>query len=276
MRRVKQRATGRFLAVEGRSGSVGSSPLPDAGSCRLRRQENRAPQVGFAALPNLRRQVAPRAVLTNSPTGNGHAREDGNETDRRDCADFGPADEPDIQAPQGGRDERRGTGESRNDACQILMQAKGLVVKAPGDDSPDLIPVQVLKRMAVVCVRPSTQTRVMTNLQSERQHYDLVDIARQHGLADIKFIDDDLGRTASGTLARLPPPLTGPSDALIAWWRGGVVAWSCAGKVGAVLCLDASRLARKGRGWHHLPELCGRGRSPRPRPRRHLQSLSAR
>ena len=129
------------------------------------------------------------------------------------------------------------------------MQAKGLVVKAPGDDSPDLIPVQVLKRMAVVCVRPSTQTRVMTNLQSERQHYDLVDIARQHGLADIKFIDDDLGRTASGTLARLPPPLTGPSDALIAWWRGGVVAWSCAGKVGAVLCLDASRLARKGRGW---------------------------
>jgi hypothetical protein len=97
--------------------------------------------------------------------------------------------------------------------AQILVQAEGLVVKAPGDDSPDLIPVQVLKRMAVVCVRPSTQTRVMTNRQSQRQHCHLVDIARRHGLADIKFIDDDLGRTASGTLVRLPSPLTGPSDA---------------------------------------------------------------
>ena len=30
-----------------------------------------------------------------------------------------------------------------------------------------------------------------------------------------------------------------------------------AGKVGAVLCFDASRLARNGRDWHHLLELCG-------------------
>lgn len=36
-----------------------------------------------------------------------------------------------------------------------------------------------------------------------------------------------------------------------------VVAWLCAGKVGAVLCQDASRLARNGRDWHHLLELCG-------------------
>jgi DNA invertase Pin-like site-specific DNA recombinase len=36
-----------------------------------------------------------------------------------------------------------------------------------------------------------------------------------------------------------------------------LVAWSCAGKVGAVLCFDASRLARNGRDWHHLLELCG-------------------
>ncbi len=31
----------------------------------------------------------------------------------------------------------------------------------------------------------------------------------------------------------------------------------CAGTVGAVLCLEASRLARNGRDWHHLLELCG-------------------
>ena len=38
------------------------------------------------------------------------------------------------------------------------------------------------------------------------------------------------------------------------------IAWSralCAEQVGAVLCLDASRLARNGRDWHHLLELCG-------------------
>ena len=36
-----------------------------------------------------------------------------------------------------------------------------------------------------------------------------------------------------------------------------LVAWLCAGDVGAVLCFDASRLARNGRDWHHLLELCG-------------------
>ena len=36
-----------------------------------------------------------------------------------------------------------------------------------------------------------------------------------------------------------------------------LVAWLSAGEVGAVLCFDASRLARNGRDWHHLLELCG-------------------
>ena len=107
----------------------------------------------------------------------------------------------------------------------------------------DLIPTQLLKRKAVVYVRQSTQSQVMTNLESQRRQYDLVDIARQHGFVDIEVIDDDLGRSASGTVAR--PGF----DRL--------VAWLCAGKVGAVLCLDASRLARNGRDWHHLLELCG-------------------
>jgi DNA invertase Pin-like site-specific DNA recombinase len=35
------------------------------------------------------------------------------------------------------------------------------------------------------------------------------------------------------------------------------VAALCAGEIGAVLCFDASRLARNGRDWHHLLELCG-------------------
>src|SRR5881397_3948004 len=109
--------------------------------------------------------------------------------------------------------------------------------------STDLIPASVLKRKAVVYVRQSTQSQVMANLESQRRQYDLVDIARRHGFSDVEVIDDDLGRSASGTVAR--PGF----DRL--------VAWLCAGAVGAVICFDASRLARNGRDWHHLLELCG-------------------
>jgi excisionase family DNA binding protein len=107
----------------------------------------------------------------------------------------------------------------------------------------DLLPATVLKRKAVVYVRQSTQSQVMTNLESQRRQYDLVQVARERGFVDVEVIDDDLGRSASGTVAR--PGF----DRL--------VAWLCAGKVGAVLCFDASRLARNGRDWHHLLELCG-------------------
>src|ERR1700743_491707 len=101
----------------------------------------------------------------------------------------------------------------------------------------------ILRGKAVVYVGQSTQSQVMTNLESQRRQYDLVEIARQRGFVDVEVIDDDLGRSASGTGAR--PGF----DRL--------VAWPCAGKVGAVLCFDASRLARNGRDWHHLLELCG-------------------
>src|SRR6202163_4359183 len=109
--------------------------------------------------------------------------------------------------------------------------------------SSDLIPAAVLNRKAVVYVRQSTQSQVLTNLESQRRQYDLVEVARQRRFVDVEIIDDDLGRTASGAAER--PGF----DRL--------VADLCAGKVGAVLCLDASRLARNGRDWHHLLELCG-------------------
>src|SRR2546426_11196519 len=109
--------------------------------------------------------------------------------------------------------------------------------------SADLLPATVLRRKAVVYVRQSTPTQVQTNLESQRRQYDLVEEARRRGFVNIEVIDDDLGRSASGTVAR--PGF----DRL--------VAWLCAGEVGAVLCFDASRLARNGRDWHHLLELCG-------------------
>jgi excisionase family DNA binding protein len=109
--------------------------------------------------------------------------------------------------------------------------------------SADLLPAAVLKRKAVVYVRQSTPAQVQTNLESQRRQYDLVEVARQRGFRDIEVIDDDLGRSASGMVAR-------PGFERL-------VAGLCAGEVGAVLCFDASRLARNGRDWHHLLELCG-------------------
>src|SRR6201998_309237 len=110
-------------------------------------------------------------------------------------------------------------------------------------NNAELLPAVVLQRKAVVYVRQSTQAQVQMNLESQRRQYDLVGEARRLGFRDIEVIDDDLGRSASGTVAR-------PGFEKL-------VAWLCAGEVGAVLCLDAARLARNGRDWHHLLELCG-------------------
>ena len=107
----------------------------------------------------------------------------------------------------------------------------------------DALSPTVLSRKAVVYVRQSTQTQVQVHLESQRRQYDLVDEARRHGFRNVEVIDDDLGRSASGTVAR-------PGFEKL-------VAGLCAGEVGAVLCFDASRLARNGRDWHHLLELCG-------------------
>ena len=107
----------------------------------------------------------------------------------------------------------------------------------------DLLPAAVLKRKAVVYVRQSTPSQVQTNLESQRRQYELVEVARHRGFRDIEVIDDDLGRSADGMVTR-------PGFERL-------VAWLCAGEVGAVLCFDASRLARNGRDWHHLLELCG-------------------
>src|SRR5215213_7906083 len=107
----------------------------------------------------------------------------------------------------------------------------------------DLLPASVLKRKAVVYVRQSTPAQVQFNLESQRQQYELVEVARRRGFDAVEIIDDDLGKSASGMVAR-------PGFERL-------VASLCAGHIGAALCLDASRLARNGRDWHHLLELCG-------------------
>ena len=107
----------------------------------------------------------------------------------------------------------------------------------------DPLPAAVLSRKAVVYVRQSTQTQ---GTSPSREPAPPIRSRRRRpppGFSRCRGQDDDLGRSASGTVAR--PRFE------------RLVASLCAGEVGAVICFDASRLSRNGRDWHHLLELCG-------------------
>jgi len=99
-----------------------------------------------------------------------------------------------------------------------------------------------LARKAFVYVRQSTPGQVTNNRESQRRQYDLTKTAREIGFKTIELIDDDLGRSGSGSVHR-------PGFEKL-------VAAVCAGDAGAILCIEASRLARNGRDWHHLIDLC--------------------
>jgi DNA invertase Pin-like site-specific DNA recombinase len=107
--------------------------------------------------------------------------------------------------------------------------------------NPKITPDHV-SRAAVVYVRQSTMAQVTGNLESQRRQYDLANAAEAAGFASVTVIDDDLGRSGSGTMQR-------PGFERL-------VAMVCSGDVGAVYCIEASRLARNGRDWHHLIDLC--------------------
>jgi excisionase family DNA binding protein len=104
------------------------------------------------------------------------------------------------------------------------------------------ITAEHLVRDAIVYVRQSTAIQVAQNLESQRRQYGLAERARQLGWSDVEVIDDDLGRSGAG--ARRP-----------GFER--LLAAICESRVGAVLSLEASRLARNGRDWHTLLEFCG-------------------
>ena len=100
-----------------------------------------------------------------------------------------------------------------------------------------------LRKKAIVYVRQSTPTQLIHNQESQRLQYGLVERAQGLGFPQITVIDEDLGRTGSGLVER-------PGFQRL-------VAEVCSGEVGAVLSIEASRLARNGCDWHHLIELCG-------------------
>jgi excisionase family DNA binding protein len=108
--------------------------------------------------------------------------------------------------------------------------------------NPKLTPDR-LRRRAVVYIRQSSPDQVIHHQESKRLQYGLVNRAREMGFQDVATVDDDLGRTASGFVER-------PGFERL-------VAEVCTGEIGAVFCIEASRLARNGREWHHLIELSG-------------------
>jgi DNA invertase Pin-like site-specific DNA recombinase len=99
-----------------------------------------------------------------------------------------------------------------------------------------------IEREAYVYIRQSSMQQVRTRLEGQRRQYDLRERALTLGFERVIVIDEDLGRSGTGSVER-------PGF-------GRLLAAVCSGKVGAVLALEASRLARNNRDWHHLIDLC--------------------
>ena len=108
---------------------------------------------------------------------------------------------------------------------------------------PGKITPKHLKRSAYVYIRQSSLSQVHENLESKRRQYELANRARTLGWRQVEVVDEDLGRSGSGRVAR-------PGFQRL-------VSAVCLEEVGAVFALEASRLARNNRDWHHLVDLCG-------------------
>ena len=93
-----------------------------------------------------------------------------------------------------------------------------------------------------VYVRQSSAHQVRHHHQGRQRQYDLARRARELGFRHVEVIDDDQGKTGSGMVER-------PGFAAL-------LAAVCSSRVGAVFALEASRLARNNRDWHHLIDLC--------------------
>jgi DNA invertase Pin-like site-specific DNA recombinase len=101
---------------------------------------------------------------------------------------------------------------------------------------------QHLQRKAVLYVRQSSTYQVHNNLESRKLQYSMQERLRQLGWCEIEVVDEDLGRSAAGTVARS------------GFER--MVAEVCLGRVGAVAAREVSRFARNSREWQQLVEVC--------------------
>jgi DNA invertase Pin-like site-specific DNA recombinase len=106
----------------------------------------------------------------------------------------------------------------------------------------DKIKPHHVERKAILYVRQSSAYQVQNNLESQKLQYAMRDRLCSLGWHDIEVVDEDLGRTASGTVTRA------------GFER--MVAEVCLGHVGAVAAREVSRFARNSRDWQKLVEVC--------------------
>ena len=98
------------------------------------------------------------------------------------------------------------------------------------------------QRKAMLYVRQSSAHQVLHNRESGALQYAMRDRLAALGWSTIETVDDDLGRSAAGGVARA------------GFER--MVAEVCLGKVGAVAAREVSRFARNSRDWQQLIEMC--------------------
>jgi DNA invertase Pin-like site-specific DNA recombinase len=106
----------------------------------------------------------------------------------------------------------------------------------------DKIRPQHVGRKAILYVRQSSAYQVTHNLESQRLQYAMQDRLHHLGWHEIDVVDDDLGRSAAGTVTRAG--------------FDRMVAEVCLGNVGGVAAREVSRFARNSREWQHLVEVC--------------------
>src|SRR6266536_2220381 len=99
-----------------------------------------------------------------------------------------------------------------------------------------------LERKAILYVRQSSAHQVLHNRESSALQYAMRGRLTALGWSEIETIDDDLGRSAAGGVARA------------GFER--MVAEVCLGKIGAVAAREVSRFARNSRDWQQLIEMC--------------------
>jgi DNA invertase Pin-like site-specific DNA recombinase len=105
----------------------------------------------------------------------------------------------------------------------------------------DKIKPHHLERKAILYIRQSSACQVSHNLESQKLHYAMQDRLQQLGWREIEVVDEDLGRSAAGTVTRAG------FERMVA---------QVFGQVGAVAAREVSRFARNSREWQQLVEVC--------------------
>lgn len=106
----------------------------------------------------------------------------------------------------------------------------------------DKIKSHHLERKSLLYVRQSSLYQVTHNEESRRLQYAMRSRLEELGWQQIEVVDDDLGRSAAGSVTRA------------GFER--MVADVCLGKVGAIAARELSRFARNSREWQQLMEVC--------------------